>query len=109
MARELADQKVTLILASTTLQVSAAKAATQSIPIVFNIGTDPVENGFVAKLGRTRDQFGGADANAVDVLRCEMHVELDVAAFDPAKFMKPLFERRPELSHLRIICVVKGQ
>jgi hypothetical protein len=26
-----------------------------------------------------------------------MHVELDVAAFDPVKFMKSLFERRPLL------------
>src|SRR5258706_10519817 len=47
MLRELADQKVTLIITTTTTGVAAAKAATQTIPIVFNIGTDPVENGFV--------------------------------------------------------------
>src|SRR5260370_18137541 len=47
MSRELADRKVTLIIAATTLQVAAAKAATQSIPIVFSIRTDPVANGFL--------------------------------------------------------------
>ena len=61
------------------------------------------------QLGRTRDKLGGANANAVDVLRCEVHVELDVAAFYPAKFTESLFERRPELSRLRIICIVEGQ
>jgi putative ABC transport system substrate-binding protein len=50
--RELVDQKVTLIITSTTLQLAAAKAATQSIPIVFLIGADPVENRFVASLNK---------------------------------------------------------
>lgn len=52
MIRELADQKVTVIVATTTRQLEVAKAATQSIPIVFNIGSDPVERGFVASLNR---------------------------------------------------------
>ena len=38
---ELVDQKVTLIVTATTLQTEAAKAATQSIPIVFIVGSDP--------------------------------------------------------------------
>lgn len=59
MSRELADQKVTLIIAVTTLQVAAAKAATQSIPVVFAIGTDPVENGFVASLNRPGGNMTG--------------------------------------------------
>src|SRR6516164_167407 len=46
MMRELVDQKVTLIITTTTLQTEAAKAATQSfgVPVVFDIGVDPVEN-----------------------------------------------------------------
>jgi putative tryptophan/tyrosine transport system substrate-binding protein len=59
LSRELADQKVTLIIATTTLQVAAAKAATQSIPIVFTIGTDPVENGFVASLNKPGGNITG--------------------------------------------------
>jgi putative tryptophan/tyrosine transport system substrate-binding protein len=43
---------VPLIIASTTASLAAAKATTQSIPIVFTIGSDPVENGFVASLNK---------------------------------------------------------
>jgi putative ABC transport system substrate-binding protein len=58
--RELAEQKVTLIITGTTLQLAAAKAATQSIPIVFYSGTDPVENGFVASLNKPGGNITGA-------------------------------------------------
>jgi putative ABC transport system substrate-binding protein len=57
--RELAEQKVALIIASTTVQLAAAKAVTQSIPIVFYIGTDPVENGFVASLNKPGGNITG--------------------------------------------------
>jgi putative tryptophan/tyrosine transport system substrate-binding protein len=57
--RELADQKVTLIITTTTTGVAAAKAVTQTIPIVFNIGTDPVENGFVASLNKPGGNITG--------------------------------------------------
>ena len=56
---ELVDQKVTLIVTATTLQTEAAKAATQSIPIVFAIGSDPVENGFVASLNKPGGNITG--------------------------------------------------
>jgi putative tryptophan/tyrosine transport system substrate-binding protein len=59
MFGELVDQKVTVILATTTLQLEAAKAATQSIPIVFVIGSDPVERGFVASLNRPGGNITG--------------------------------------------------
>jgi putative ABC transport system substrate-binding protein len=59
MFRELVDQKVTLIITGTTLQTAAAKAATQSIPIVFDIGTDPVEIGFVTSLNKPGGNITG--------------------------------------------------
>jgi putative ABC transport system substrate-binding protein len=59
MYREMVDQRVTLIIATTTLQLEAAKAATLSIPIVFVIGTDPVENGFVASLNKPGGNLTG--------------------------------------------------
>ena len=52
LIRRLVDEKVTLIVTNTTLQTEAAKAATQSIPIVFSIGSDPVEDGFVSSLNK---------------------------------------------------------
>jgi putative ABC transport system substrate-binding protein len=57
--RGLAEQKVALIIASTTVQLAAAKAVTQSIPIVFYIGTDPVENGFVASFNKPGGNITG--------------------------------------------------
>jgi len=57
--RELVDQKVSVIIAGTTLTLQAAKAATQSIPIVFAIGIDPVENGFVASLNKPGGNITG--------------------------------------------------
>jgi putative ABC transport system substrate-binding protein len=57
--RQFVDQKVTLIITATTLGVQLAKAATQSIPIVFTIGSDPVENGFVASLNKPGGNITG--------------------------------------------------
>jgi putative ABC transport system substrate-binding protein len=57
--RKLVDQKVTLIIAVSTAGVETAKAATPSIPIVFSIATDPVENGFVASLNKPGGNITG--------------------------------------------------
>jgi putative ABC transport system substrate-binding protein len=58
--RELADQKVSVIITVTTLQLQSAKAATQSIPIVFYTGTDPVESGLIASLNKPGGNITGA-------------------------------------------------
>jgi putative ABC transport system substrate-binding protein len=53
MAADLARRQVTAILATGgNPPVFAVKAATATIPIVFIIGSDPVEVGFVASLSR---------------------------------------------------------
>jgi putative ABC transport system substrate-binding protein len=57
--RQFVDQKVTLIITATTLGVQNARAATQSIPIVFTIASDPVENGFVASLNKPGGNITG--------------------------------------------------
>jgi putative tryptophan/tyrosine transport system substrate-binding protein len=59
MFRELADQKVTVLLIAATSQIAPAKAATQSIPVVFFLGSDPVENGFVASLNKPGGNMTG--------------------------------------------------
>jgi putative ABC transport system substrate-binding protein len=57
--QQLVEQKVTLIITAATIGVERAKVATQSIPIVFTIASDPVENGFVASLNKPGGNITG--------------------------------------------------
>jgi len=52
LAAELVAEHVDVILATSTMQVQAARQATSSIPIVFVLVTDPVGMGFVQSLAR---------------------------------------------------------
>jgi len=74
LAAELVRLKVDLVLTAGTPATSAAKEATKTIPIVFSLGSDPVESGLVASFARpggnlTGFALGVYDEKLLEILR----------------------------------------
>ena len=59
LAADLVHRQVTVIAATTTAAAVAAKAATTTIPIVFEMGGDPVRVGIVSNLARPGGNITG--------------------------------------------------
>jgi len=92
LAADLVQHPVAVIVAAEgTAAAVAAKAATGTIPIVFMVGADPVELGFVESLDRPRGNMTGVSALAVGTVakRLQLMHELVPAATEIAFLRNP--------------------
>jgi putative tryptophan/tyrosine transport system substrate-binding protein len=92
LAAELVRRRVAAIVATGgVVSASAAKAATKTIPIVFNVADDPVRLGLVASLARPGDNVTGVSILAAELVskRLELLHELVSGAVRVAVFANP--------------------
>jgi putative ABC transport system substrate-binding protein len=88
---DLVGRQVAAIVVMTTVGAMAVKAATKSIPVVFLVGTDPVEIGLVASLSRPGGNLTGVSSLSATVAakRIELLHELVPAATSVALLVNP--------------------
>ena len=67
LAAELVRLKVDLILTTGTPATSAAREATKTIPIVFSLGSDPVDTGLVTSFARPSGNLTGFALGIYDI------------------------------------------
>jgi len=94
LATDLVRRQVTVIVTvGGETSATAAKAATTTIPIVFNVGTDPVKTGLVASVARPGGNATGVNlvTNELGEKRLGLLRDLVPAASNIAALLNPNF------------------
>jgi putative tryptophan/tyrosine transport system substrate-binding protein len=79
LARELANRRPAVVVAGgATATAVAAKAATETIPIVFMLGSDPVQLGLVKSLARPSGNMTGVTLVDVELIPKEFQLIRDL-------------------------------
>jgi len=98
LAADLVRQRVAIIITlGSTAAAFAAKGATSAIPVVFQIGSDPVANGLIASLNRPGSNLTGVTTLGAEIVpkRLEVLHEAVPAATVVAALLNPA-SGRPE-------------
>jgi putative ABC transport system substrate-binding protein len=111
LAADLVRRQVAVIVTGTTPAALAAKAATQTIPIVFSVGSNPVEMGLIASLNRPGGNLTGVSGLNIDIFakRLELLHELAPAATQIAVLVNPTNPNtEPSLREAQVAARVLG-
>jgi len=98
LATDLVGRKVEVIVANGPPAALAAKSATGTIPIIFEMGADPVELGLVTSLARPESNITGVSIFTVELMpkRLELLSELVPTATVMALLVNPDNSRNAE-------------
>jgi putative ABC transport system substrate-binding protein len=111
MAADLVQRHVNVIAATTTPGALAAQAATTAIPIVFEVGTDPVRLGLVTNLNRPDGNVTGVTNLFVEVApkRLELLHELVPTAKVMALLVNPADRNLAQIQSREVLSAARNR